>query len=298
MYITMPARTHLILFLRLIIAGTFILSAISKLLAPGLFEIILINQGVFSDRTIAAYFSRILIGFELAIGLLHLQPYYLKKIVSPITLMVLILFSIQLVYLMAAGNHENCGCFGELIKMSPWQTLMKNIFLCAVVIIMYRNIDSRNEKYFIPLLITVTAFAGTFSLAPIQQRENSSFADYTWFEGEGNVDLAQGGKLIAVFNVECEHCQSVATEIGMLEKEIPNFPKTYVLFFNEGDGSVELFNSLTGTHFPYRMIKTNEFFRLIGNSPPRIYVLRDGVIQQSLDDNIIAELKALFGRKP
>jgi hypothetical protein len=43
---------------------------------------------------------------------------------------------------------------------------------------------------------------------------------------------------------------------------------------------------LTGYDYPYRLIDTDEFFDLIGSSPPRIYVIRNGVVKDILDDNI------------
>jgi hypothetical protein len=291
-----PVRIWTVLFLRLIIAGTFIFSAVSKLTDPGLFEIMLINQGICSDRTAASYFARLLIGGELAIGLLYLQPYYIKSILSPLTALILLIFSGQLVYLLATGSQENCGCFGELVKMSPASSLVKNILLLTIVAIVYRNVESRNVRIGVPVLLLIVSFAVTILIAPIHAHNDFLFSRYTYFEGEGNVDLAKGEKVVAVFNAECEHCQAAATEIGILKNEFPAFPQVYTLFFIEGEGSIDTFNAITGTHFPYHIINANEFFSLIGTSPPRVYVLRDGKVEHYFDENIGAQLKELFVR--
>ena len=142
----------------------------------------------------------------------------------------------------------------------------------------------------------MAAFAVTLLAAPIHAQEDARFSQYTQFEGEGIVDLAQGTKLVAIFNVTCDHCQSVASELGIVSARNPRFPKTYVLFYREDETPVDFFTTRTDTHFPYHVIGPNEFYSLIGNSPPRIYVLQNGVVEQTLDENIVAALTARFGR--
>ena len=72
-------RNYLKIILQIILGGTFIFSAYSKIITPGLFEILLIDSGIIETRFIAAYLTRLLIGFELALGILIFQPNYLKK---------------------------------------------------------------------------------------------------------------------------------------------------------------------------------------------------------------------------
>ena len=45
----------------------------------------------------------------------------------------LILFSLHLVYSIFLGDSDNCGCFGELIPMTPIQALFKNIITIGVL---------------------------------------------------------------------------------------------------------------------------------------------------------------------
>jgi hypothetical protein len=294
----MIQKKHIMVVLRLIIAGTFIFSAVSKLSMPGYFEILLMNQGLFSDRHAAAFTSRLLIGGELAMGLLYLQPFLLKNIVIPLSAVVLIAFSMYLVFLLARGSQENCGCFGALANMTPLQSLLKNGFLIVLVVIAYKNAAPDTGRYFFPFVIVMAAFAVTLLAAPVHAQGDVRFSQYTQFEGEGIVDLAQGTKLVAVFNVTCEHCQAVASELGIVSAHNPHFPKVYVLFYREDETPVDFFATHTDTHFPYHVIGPNEFFGLIGDSPPRIYVLQNGVVEQTLDENIVATLSARFGATP
>ena len=61
------------IFFRIILSVVFIFSAISKLIAPGLFEITILNQGIIESREVAAYLGRFLIAIELFIGIAILQ---------------------------------------------------------------------------------------------------------------------------------------------------------------------------------------------------------------------------------
>ena len=130
-------------------------------------------------------------------------------------------------------------------------------------------------------------------LLPLSDPEAQRFNDFTHFETRGRVDLANGEVLVAVFNLDCEHCQKVATALAKLAEEQP-LPPIYVLFYREGSTTVQRFEELTQSHFPYTFINTNTFFDLIGASPPRLYYLKQGELIQFWDDEIIEGLRARF----
>lgn len=287
---------NILLILRLIISAVFIISALTKLIAPGLFEISIIEQGIFAERESVAYLARMIIGLELCIGFLYLQPYYLKKIISPITIFVLLVFSSHLIYLITIGNNDNCGCFGEIIKMSPIESLIKNILIFIPVIIIYIKSESLQKNFYVPILIAVFSFVVVFIIEPVKNIRDFQFAKFTRFENEGRVDLSDGEKLVAVFNLECDHCQATSTLLQKMINENKNIPPVYILFFGEGYTSVEEFFDISKSHFPYRMITQNEFFDLIGNSPPRIYYLKDGEIIEYWDNDFEQKIINAFNK--
>lgn len=292
-----PAKymTYLKIILRLLLAAIFIFSAYSKIIAPGIFEILLIDNGIFTSRYVAAIFTRLLIGSELTIGLLFLQPYYIKKFVIPAALFVLITFTIYLAYTgFIKGDQGNCGCFGELVKMSPVESIIKNIITIIIAVVLFVKIKTEKKNKIIPIGIVVVSFLFVFTIAPIRDNNNFKFAKYTHFIGKGRTDLTQGDVLLAIFNTECEHCQAAATEIGKLQKENKNLPDIYALFFTEGEISVDSFDVMTNTKLPYNMIDVNTFFDLIGTTPPRIYWLHDGAVKETWDNKIPERIKENF----
>ena len=73
-----------------------------------------------------------------------------------------------------------------------------------------------------------------------------------------------------------------------------NFPELYVLYFQEGSTTVMDFESITQSSFPYGLIEVNIFFDLIGDSPPRVYNLKDGKVIEIWDNDITRNLINAF----
>jgi len=281
--------------LRLLLAGVFIFSAISKLLSVGLFEITIVEQGIFSTRAQAAYPARLLIAFEFFLGASLLFPFFLKKVFLPLTIATLAAFTLLQVYQsIFGGQTEDCGCFGELIKMSSTESLLKNIILLGLSLYLFRATREEKRNTAIPLSLAVGSIAAVLLIAPVRENHDGKFAKYTKFEGAGLVDLSSGNKLVAVFNADCEHCQEAARELGALATKSVSFPEIYVLMFSENDSAISAFSKKTDTDHPYHLIAEDEFFELIGNSPPRIYWLQDGKIKARWDDEFAKNILTAF----
>ena len=172
--------------LRIVIALLFIVSAIAKIskgwisdfpfidfspyFAISTFEVKQLLTLGFSD-TLAPYFSRILIGIEFALGFLMLSNHFLKRITIPATVGLLSVFIIHLSYVtfLSGGNSGNCGCFGELIPMTPIEAIIKNIIAVGLLIWLWK-ISENDKKSNIWMLISITlaCILGLFMLAPMK----------------------------------------------------------------------------------------------------------------------------------
>ena len=283
------------MLLRYIVGIVFIISAYSKLIAPGIVEIILVDHGLSSSRETAAVFVRVLIGFEFALGFLFLQKNYIKKLIVPAALIFLFAFTAYLIYTgYILGDKQNCGCFGSMIEMSPLQSIIKNIILIVALFAIQKINPSDCKKIILPILILVIPIASVFFLSPLRSVKDFKFSSYTNFEGKGRVDLTQGNKLVAIFNTECDHCQATAQEIEKLAYSSKNFPEIYALIFSEGTVSIDSFKTITGFNFAYKEINANEFFDLIGQAPPRIYWLENGSIKKVWDKDFEKNIKENF----
>ena len=280
--------------LQILLAITFIFSAYTKFTGPGFFEITLMDQGLAPGRAFAGYMARFFIGLEFALGLLMLLPFYIKPLMKIIFLM-LGGFTVHLIYLWSIGDNENCGCFGEMISMTPEQSILKNLVMLAVAFVIFKTAKSQRIYKVIPLGFTGATILSMWLFLPMPKHEDFPFENFTHFEPKGRVDLSSGEKLIAIFNLDCEHCQEAAKALGELQRQHEAFPELYVLFYQEGPTTVEGFESITQSSSPYAFIEVNTFFDLIGDSPPRIYYLKDGTVAEIWDTDFAQNIINTFG---
>ncbi|MFO0494606.1 MAG: MauE/DoxX family redox-associated membrane protein, partial [Flavobacteriia bacterium] len=143
---TLTLKNKIAYGLRILLSFMFLLSAVAKLypsphFALTTFEIKQLLPMGFNEVS-AAYFSRTLIGCELALGIGLLQPHYFKRLVLPLSFLMLLLFSSQLTYeIIVNGNKGNCGCFGSLLPMTPVQALIKNIVAMGIIAYLFKITD-------------------------------------------------------------------------------------------------------------------------------------------------------------
>ena len=163
--------------LRLVISALFILSAVAKLypspyFAISTFEVKQLYPLGFSEG-FAPYFSRILIGIEFALGIAILLKDYLKKITIPATILLLAVFTIHLGYTtFVSGNAGNCGCFGELIPMTPVEAIIKNIIAIGLLVWLFKLVPADEKSNFWLLKsVGLGCILALFMLAPIRPVE-------------------------------------------------------------------------------------------------------------------------------
>jgi thiol-disulfide isomerase/thioredoxin len=161
---------------RILLSFMFLLSAVAKLypsphFALTTFEIKQLLPMGFSEFT-AAHFSRTLIGCELALGIGLLQPHYFRRLVLPLSFLILFVFSAQLVYeIFISGNSGNCGCFGSLLPMTPLQALIKNIIAMGMIGWMYKITDKSKDKLniFLVLSLVLASILSIYMIGPMRQ---------------------------------------------------------------------------------------------------------------------------------
>ena len=160
--------------LRLIISALFLLSAVAKLypspyFAISTFEVKQLYPLGFSEG-FAPYFSRILIGIEFALGIAILLKDYLKKITIPATILLLSVFVIHLSYTtFVSGNAGNCGCFGDLIPMTPVEAIIKNIIAIGLLVWLFKLLPADGKSNFWLLKsVGLGCILALFMLAPIR----------------------------------------------------------------------------------------------------------------------------------
>lgn len=174
-------KSYIAWTLRIIVAALFIISALAKLskghlldspyFAISTFEVKQLYPMGFSEG-FAPYFSRTLIGIELALGVLLLQNNWLRKFLIPVTILMLAVFIGHLSYVtfLSGGNTGNCGCFGELFPMTPIEAILKNIVAIGLLIYLFSLLPkvAPNGNFWVLTTILFATILWIFMLAPIQ----------------------------------------------------------------------------------------------------------------------------------
>lgn len=174
-------KSYIAWTLRIVVAALFIVSALAKLskghlldspyFAISTFEVKQLYPMGFSED-FAPYFSRTLIGIEMALGLLLLQRNWLRKFIIPVTILLLLVFIGHLTYVtfLSGGNTGNCGCFGELLPMTPIEAIIKNVVAVAMLGYLFYLLPKTEPQGNFWVLTTVlfATILWIFMLAPIQ----------------------------------------------------------------------------------------------------------------------------------
>ena len=217
-------KKNLVWAIRLIISALFILSAVGKLSIDSVldkpvfalynFEKNFLVDGIGFGVGFAKILSRLLLGLEFSIAILMLLPYYTKKIVIPGTILLLGGFSIHLAIQTIGGDDSNCGCFGELIPMTPLQSLIKNLLsigLLVLPITIFKGVWDEKKNFSPVLFIGLIMSLLMFVLLP----QGSSAS------GGGEVIKTEEEKSMKGINC-CVFSRQLVSIVRRLEKRLLN----------------------------------------------------------------------------
>ena len=280
-------KKNLPMIIRVLISALFLLSAFAKLYPTPMYGITkvfeegqLIPMG-FSEG-LAPYFSRFIIAIELFIAIAILQRNYLKKLVIPTSIVMLILFSLHLAYSIFLGDNENCGCFGELIPMTPIQALIKNIITLGILGYLSKNTpdDIKNScsKLSIQFLVILLLM---FAFVPVQtvgkNKRVASFTEYV----VSDLNINEGKKILCFFDAGCEHCMDAAKSLNELSDSIVYFPEIHIIFSDSEADRIPDFFDHVGREYSHQVLpfyneddEINSYLEILGyeyENPAVIY---------------------------
>jgi uncharacterized membrane protein YphA (DoxX/SURF4 family) len=86
----------------------------------------------------AVFFSITLCALEVILGLFLLTGYYAKKVIWGLLLLI-IFFTFLTFYSAFFEVVKTCGCFGDAIPLTPWQSFSKDLVLLVMIIFLFIN---------------------------------------------------------------------------------------------------------------------------------------------------------------
>lgn len=277
--------------LRIIIALVFILSGLTKLFPIHLTELNLVYHHI-ANWNYSPYLTRILIIAEIVLGLALLFGVSYKKWTLYAAITFLGLFSVYLIILLLnEGNNQNCGCFGSVIPMTPLESLFKNIILILILMLIIRTAHPNNSKVRTSLFlllglsssIVILIYFPIYTWLNVDPVPNKTvpfdFIKPITFKPKGTVNLKEGNKLIAVFNMACNNCRELAFKLGIIAKQ-KKIDNLYLMLVGEPD-EIDDFIKETHLHAPYVRYTFFEFIKLYPHSTwPWIILTEEGKIKK------------------
>nr|MBC7612030.1 DoxX family protein [Pseudopedobacter sp.] len=144
----MQKRNNILLWLARILVGLlFIFSGLIKLNDPlgfsykleeyfEVFHLIFLNQ-------FAVFLSISLCALEVIFGVLLLTGFYAKKVAWGLLLLI-VFFTFLTFYSAFFDVVKTCGCFGDAIPLTPWQSFSKDLVLLIFIIFIFIKKDDIN----------------------------------------------------------------------------------------------------------------------------------------------------------
>lgn len=131
---------------RFLVGGLFIFSGIIKLIDPVGMQIKLeeyfqvFSEDIFSGFSVFAPFALsiglILCVAEVVLGV-ALLLYYRMKLTTVLLIALIVFFTFLTFYSAAFNKVTDCGCFGDFIKLKPWESFLKDIVLLVLLLPLY-----------------------------------------------------------------------------------------------------------------------------------------------------------------
>jgi uncharacterized membrane protein YphA (DoxX/SURF4 family) len=173
-------KKYIDLFSRIFVGGLFIFSGLIKLNDPigtqiklqEYFEVFAEDIGSFFHFFIpwALEIGMIMIVLEVVLGVAILL-FYRMEISTWVLLGLMIFFTILTFYSAYFNKVTDCGCFGDAIKLTPWESFIKDIILMVFVLHLfwyrktYKPLLKESQGYSMVLATTlISLFLGIYAI--------------------------------------------------------------------------------------------------------------------------------------
>lgn len=279
-----------------LVGVSFVLSAILKLKSIDSFEIYTYSFKVFSLNA-SFITARLLIGIEFIIGAFFIINAY-KKIVVYTSSILLLFFSLFILYLKINNAREHCHCFGDF-DISHTASLLKNIVLCVLIVLSNKR-DWLNQiifKKIITIIILLVSLSSPFIISP-----PDNFYNHKIKENNYNPDLIEGfienevspqTKLICFYGTKCRFCKLSAKKIKVILDKSSSNSLSHIVFWGDKESISDFFSETNTYNENISELDANNFLRITNGKMPLIFTVKDKKILKAYDYRSIDEAEII-----
>lgn len=279
------------LLLRIVFGFIFIASAILKLYPIEPFENLLVQYNI-SNYLLAPFIARGLISLEILIGLYFIFSAKIYQLVYKLVLAFLIVLTVFLfIQLAVEGNISNCGCFGEIISLTPLESVIKNFLLIAVLLFVRKTTLPTviKVKWILPVLFLLIAAFTPYLLNPvgvfnIQAKELNEKIDLSGlpslYKSDKKINFSKGKHLVVYLSTSCPHCKNTASRLSVLIKKYNYSNIVYIIGGDDNELYDEFVTYTKSEQVPIIRIIDNTFFKYSGGELPALVYIENGVLKK------------------
>lgn len=292
--------------LKVLLGLVFIVSAVLKVVDMDRFEIYIYSYHFFS-LNFSFIIARLAIILELVLGI-GLISHCLHKLMWWGSMVMLVAYSLLLIYALKLGRTDSCHCFGDFLQLNPKQSLVKNGVLLVLFLPIFRMKSWKTPfRWLILILSVMAASIGVFVASPPDNMTSNAdpeqnlqmelFDEMLEDSPLDSLNLKQGKQIVCFFSTSCEYCQTAAHKLSLMQ-QFHGFPRERITYLFMGDeAEVARFYELSESEryreviYPdSRMLKAVK-----GNLPTIVFMENGEVVKEcGLRDMQEDEIKAFF----
>ncbi len=271
--------------LRIFLGAFFIFSAYSKLDAIAPFDIY-IYRSTFLTYDLATILARLVIGFEIiaAFSLLSKVGY---KVIWKLTLLFVLIMSGFLLWQFVAGESDNCFCLGELMELSPEESLLKNAILIFALLLV-KDLAPLKVHWAIVGLAIVASILTPFIVSPPDiflkgqfnpADHNQVALDDAISNGEIPPRFIKGKRLLSFYSMNCKYCKMSSERISALvDKHGINKAQIGILFGGTEGNPVDFFEETHSQFFDFSRLHKDPFLKITKGRMPLTLLIDNGKV--------------------
>lgn len=301
------------------IGSMFIIAAILKLISIDEFELYIYSFDIL-DFLITTLFSRLLIAGELVLGLLLVFK-MCYKFTWRATLSVQIVFTLFLAYVLVFRNDSNCHCFGELVELSPLESIIKNVVVIGGLFFIktQRRRDAETQSKFVKKILLAAAVIIPFVVTPMDsvykmiyssEKEISTVDFYETLDKVVKMDFVDndivfdstaqinmdGKQMVVIVSSGCKYCRLGVKKLSMMmRKNDIKSDNVKIFIWGSREGILNFKDETLTDDFSYWHIMPHEAVDItLGRFPTFIILEEKEIVNISdfrdIDESFFSEL--------
>ena len=290
----MKLKDIILLILRLLIGGLFITTAIMKLISIDEFEAYIYSFDIF-NFLLSTVVARLVIMAELLLGIC-LMAKLLYKYAWRLTMLMLVGFTLFLIYVAIFRNDSNCHCFGDIIELDPIHSIFKNVITIILMFFIRKEEDYQFKwkkwaiivafaiSFIVPFCVFPMDAVYNKFVSPVDEINVNAFDKVLSDSTMTDFDIQKGNYIIAVYASGCKYCKMSAKRMSlMLEKFAIDSTHFQMLIW--GDSThIQRFRTDTNCEkYPWHHISPFAAIDVVYGQFPTFILTHDGQVVKGLD---------------